>query len=232
MSEDKSLAVYVRFYDLDEHYHARREFSQIYPSVTLTADTLLDGQGNTIAYLDGDKWRLTDMADGHAGEGYSDVEIASLFPERRLPRRLKGDKEKPFVVFCATDGGELALPFALAKDSEEACSLADGEVAGRSSWDVLDAMDYERLIEVADSLEWEGPDYPEGAKWEPRPLDIGWAVRRLREGCKMRFNTWNPDEYIVKQGESVVTKDGLKWRPSVRELLENGWVVYMDAHGA
>jgi hypothetical protein len=146
----------------------------------------------------------------------------------------KADKmdARPFVVFCdalpGCEGGshELALPFVRANDVADACSIVD-EVAPKNHWLALDAMGYGQLMELADTLEGSPPQYPEGAEEEHthQLMDVGWAVRSLKQGLMVRFHTWNPGEYVTKQGDRIVGRDGIVWRPSTREILENGWAV-------
>ena len=167
--------VLVRFYDLDKDYRVRGEFVQTYESVTLTGDTLRDEKGNTLAYLDPslDAWQLTDMMGDRTGAVYSDVDIeaagfagvtkSEVYGEEggkgnREEGKGNGEEGKGngdvrhYAVFCATKDGELAMPCVAARGVEEACALVDSEIAGQNSWDVLDAMDSRRLLEVVAML--------------------------------------------------------------------------------
>jgi hypothetical protein len=142
------------------------------------------------------------------------------------------DRPIPYVVFVADlptvqgDLPELALPFAHAVDVKEAVKMAEEAHKGEPNYVVLDAMDYNRLMEIADMLEEEEPSYSkEGAEVEWRPLDIGWAVRRLKKGAKVRFNTWNKGEYIENRGGRIVDRTGTSWRPSQEEIMTSGWEV-------
>lgn len=138
----------------------------------------------------------------------------------------------PFVVFVADlptlkgDLPELALPFAHAVDVDEVIKMVEEAYQDESNYVVLDAMDYNRLMEIADMLEEEEPSYSkEGVEVEWRPLDIGWAVRRLKKGAKVRFNTWNKGEYIENRGGRIVDRTGTSWRPSQKEIMTSGWEV-------
>lgn len=143
---------------------------------------------------------------------------------------------RPFVVFCdalpGCEGGshELALPFVRANDVADACKIVE-RTAAKNNWRVLDAMCYGQLLELADTLESANPNYPEGAEdaeHEHSLMDIGWAVRRLHQGQKVRFHTWAPGQYVEKRaglGEEIYCADGIVWKPSTREILENGWAV-------
>lgn len=118
---------------------------------------------------------------------------------------------------------ELGLPFAYAANCEEACNLVEEAYKDEANCVVLDAMNYDRLMEIADMLEEEEPNYPEGVEAKRRPLDIGWAVRQLLKGRKVRFNTWNKGEYIQKREGRIVDRAGMPWRPSQQEILTRGW---------
>ncbi len=155
------------------------------------------------------------------------------------PSKTDG-RQHPHVVFAvemptptchrpagAKDDPELSLPFVHAADVEEAVSLVAGPNYDNPDYVVVDAMDYDRLMEIADMLEKEDPSYPKGAKAVRRPLDIGWAVRRLKAGQKVRFHNWNKGEYIVKDPSGlIVDGHGMQWRPSQVESLASAWEVY------
>lgn len=161
-----------------------------------------------------------------------------VFPERTVATPVEVAEKQtnpqpiPWVVFVAdlpTDANtmpELGLPFAYASDADTACKLVEEAYKDIPNCHVLDAMNYERLMEIADMLEEFEPDYPEGVEqvdW--RPLDIGWAVRQLKKGCKVRFNTWNKGEYIQYRNGEIVDRSGTPWRPSRKEVMESGWEV-------
>lgn len=158
-----------------------------------------------------------------------------VFPER-IPAAPDGQEQTnarpiPFVVFAADlpkypdTMPELALPFAYAVDAHEACELVEEAYKDDPYYAVLDAMDYDRLMDIADMLEEDEPDYPEGAEKVRRPLDIGWAVRQLKKGRKVRFNTWNEGEYIQYRGDRIIDGTGTPWRPSQKEIMTSGWEV-------
>lgn len=166
-----------------------------------------------------------------------------VFPESVALSDIKPVKQSdgrahPYVVFAVElpsaegDLPELSLPFAHAVDVEEAVKMVEEGTMDDPHYVVVDAMDYERLMEIADMLEEEEPSYPisdeadEAKKpiaW--RPLDIGWAVRQLKKGIKVRFHTWEKGEYIENRGGRIFDKNGFWWRPSQFETLSSGWEV-------
>lgn len=199
-------------YELNE-----TEAVEVYESFEVLVEAM-----KTIAPLD--KWKAFNPHGCHPE--YCSAMRCHGCPEE--PEEDATTDARPHVVFCdngAGDSHELALPFVRAGDVPDACRIVE-QVAGKNDWVVLDAMCYGQLMELADMLVSQAPNYPEGAEdteYEGRPMDMGWAVRGLKQGLKVRFHTWDPEEYVTKQGDRIVGRDGIVWRPGTGEILEDGW---------
>jgi hypothetical protein len=60
-----------------------RSFEKKFAWIQLTHDTLRDDEGNVLAYLEGENWKLTALADEREGESFSDVVLAPVLIRRQ-----------------------------------------------------------------------------------------------------------------------------------------------------